>query len=161
MTKLSALEIWKEKLAHLQAEEFIASDASVIFNLGKKITEAKRKIAELEVEGEVSSAPPPNQRIAPSRLPRGAQKLFGREQETAMLDRAWEDLGTHVVTLVAWGGVGKSALVAAWQGEMARRGFDGADYFDWSFYSQGTRDGGGAPGEIFVTKALEFFGDGE
>ncbi|MCB1034057.1 MAG: hypothetical protein KDD47_09515, partial [Acidobacteria bacterium] len=31
----------------------------------------------------------------------------------------------------------------------------------WSFYSQGTRDGGGAPGEIFVSRALEFFGDGE
>ena len=32
---------------------------------------------------------------------------------------------------------GGTSLVAKWAGELATRGFDGASYFDWSFYSQG------------------------
>ncbi len=34
----------------------------------------------------------------------------------------------------------KTALVAKLAAQLAERDFDGADYFDWSFYSQGTRD---------------------
>ena len=64
-----------------------------------------------------------------------------------------------MVTLVAWGGVGKTSLVAKWTAELAARDYDGADYFDWSFYSQGTREEGGASGDAFVDAALRFFGD--
>src|SRR6185295_12506436 len=78
--------------------------------------------------------------------------------ERAMLDAAWADPNVHVVTFVAWGGVGKTSLVAKWA---AGLDLGGADYFDWSFYSQGTREEGSASGEPFVNAALRFFGEAE
>jgi hypothetical protein len=59
--------------------------------------------------------------IAPSRLRCGSERLFGREDELAALDRAWNDPGTHVVTIIAWGGVGKTDLVSHWQAFTVRR----------------------------------------
>jgi len=49
--------------------------------------------------------------IAVTRLRHGAEHLVGREKELARLDTAWHDPKTHVVTIVPWGGVGKTALV--------------------------------------------------
>ncbi len=98
--------------------------------------------------------------LSPTRLRHGAEKLFGRENRLADLDEAWEDGKTHVVTLVAWGGVGKTSLVVDWMARMARDGWRGAErVFDWSFYSQGTREQGTASADSFVSEALKFFGD--
>src|SRR6185295_12014303 len=82
-----------------------------------------------------------SQKVAPTRLTHVAEQLFGRETERAMLDAAWDDPNIHVVTFVAWGGVGKTSLVAKWAAELD---LNGADYFDWSFYSQGTKEEGSA-----------------
>jgi hypothetical protein len=73
------------------------------------------------------------QRISPSRLRHAADCLFGRESELAALEAAWADPAVHVITLVAWGGVGKTSLVSRWSAELAKRAYHGADYFDWSF----------------------------
>ncbi len=100
-------------------------------------------------------------RIAPSKLAVAAATLFGREEELARLDAAWADSGIHVVTLVAWGGVGKTSLAAKWAAGLAKRDFDEADYFDWSFYSQGARESGSPSSDAFINAALEFFGDPE
>jgi tetratricopeptide (TPR) repeat protein len=98
--------------------------------------------------------------VATTRLRHGADRLVGREKELARLDTAWQDPKTHVVTIVAWGGVGKTALVVEWMARMARDGWRGAErVFDWSFYSQGTREQGAASADAFIAKALEFFGD--
>jgi tetratricopeptide (TPR) repeat protein len=99
------------------------------------------------------------QRISPSRLRHAADRLFGRETELAALEEAWENPAVHVVTLVAWGGVGKTSLVSRWVAELAKRDYDGADYFDWSFYSQGSSDRSSASADPFVDAALRFFGD--
>ncbi len=94
-----------------------------------------------------SPAPP---RVASSRLP-SAPLLIGRERERERLDAAWSDAKTHVVTIVAFGGVGKSTLAAHWA---ATKYDDVERYFDWSFYRQGSSD-------VFLKTALEFFGDPE
>src|SRR5262249_7545145 len=60
------------------------------------------------------------------RLPTSGPLLVGREAELARLDRAWKDPGTHVLTFVAFGGVGKSALVSRWLDRMAAAGWRGA-----------------------------------
>jgi len=100
--------------------------------------------------------------IAVTRLRHGADRLVGREKELSRLDTAWHDPKTHVVTIVAWGGVGKTALVVEWMARMARDGWRGAErVFDWSFYSQGTREQGAASADTFIANALEFFGDPE
>jgi tetratricopeptide (TPR) repeat protein len=103
--------------------------------------------------------PTTDRRVAVSHLRHAATHLFGREKELADLAAAWADPAVHVVTLVAWGGVGKTSLVARWVAGLAARDHDGADYFDWSFYSQGTREKGGASADAFVDAALRFFGD--
>jgi hypothetical protein len=118
---------------------------------------ARPRIAEQEDERTRREA----SRVAPSRLTHVADRLFGREAEFAKLDAAWKPgSGIRVVTIVAWGGVGKTSLVAKWAATLAARDYDGADYFDWSFYSQGARDQSGASADHFIQAALEFFGDG-
>ncbi|MEZ5942435.1 MAG: hypothetical protein R3C18_13660 [Planctomycetaceae bacterium] len=99
--------------------------------------------------------------IAGSRILRHAPTiLFGRETQLAALDEVWND-GTNVYTLVAWGGVGKTSLVSHWVSEhFAKQGWPGVErYFDWSFYSQGTGESRQTSADLFVQKALEFFGD--
>lgn len=101
-------------------------------------------------------------KISSGRLHHGAEKLVGREEELSNLDKAWDDSKTHVVTIVAWGGVGKTALVVDWMAQMARDGWRETErVFDWSFYSQGTSETTQASADAFVAKALEFFGDPE
>ena len=83
---------------------------------------------------------------------------MGRDDELAILDEAWSGDGTKVVEIVAWGGVGKSALLNRWVGQMATGDFRGAErVYAWSFYSQGTSDN--ASSDQFVAAALEWFGD--
>jgi len=105
-------------------------------------------------------------RIAPSKLPKtGGGELVGRAEELAWLEGAWESGSTHVVSIVAWGGVGKTSLVKEWTARLAARDWAGTGlqdverYFDWSFYSQGTKDQTSATADLFIAEALEFFGD--
>ncbi|MBI4324303.1 MAG: adenylate/guanylate cyclase domain-containing protein, partial [Chloroflexi bacterium] len=137
----------------------------------------------------------PQSKIAPSRLFRGRnivpEFLVGRDKEFAALDAAWSGIGdwqsaipasppasasritdhsscAHIITIVAWGGIGKTSLVAHWAAKkLAKPNHSGIErYFDWSFYSQGTRREGDATGashaasaDLFLKEALEFFGD--
>jgi tetratricopeptide (TPR) repeat protein len=93
------------------------------------------------------------------RLPIPSPQFLGREPELARLDAAWENPSTHVLTLVAFGGVGKSALVTRWMDRMAVDNWRGAArVLDWSFYSQGSKDQN-TSAEPFIDHALRFFGD--
>ncbi|HKH45333.1 MAG TPA: hypothetical protein VKM72_11765 [Thermoanaerobaculia bacterium] len=93
------------------------------------------------------------------RLPIPGPHFVGREPELARLDAAWENPRTHVLTLVAFGGVGKSALVARWLDRMAADNWRGATrVLDWSFYSQGMENRV-TSAEPFIDHALRFFGD--
>lgn len=101
-------------------------------------------------------------KIAPSRLSRHAAKqFFGRETELELLDRAWADPGMHVLSIVAWGGVGKTSLVNRWIAtRMIANHWPGVErYYDWSFYSQGTGDSRQTSSALFINEALKFFGD--
>jgi hypothetical protein len=106
-----------------------------------------------------STAPNP-QHISIARLPVTGSDLFGREAELKLLDDAWADANTNVVVFVAWGGVGKSALVNAWLARLAREQYRGAErVYAWSFYSQGTSDERAASADLFIESALLWFGD--
>lgn len=98
--------------------------------------------------------------IAVSRLPdTRCRKLFGRELEMELLDGAWADPDTNVLSLVAWGGVGKTALVKHWLARLAREHYRGAEkVYAWSFYRQGTGEHGASADE-FIAHALHWFGD--
>jgi hypothetical protein len=103
-----------------------------------------------------------------------AELFLGREKELELLDTAWAD-GTNVLALIAWGGVGKTALLSEWiQTRFIDKQWLADDgqpallaYFDWSFYDQGT--GSLAEGNVnrtgnvgdFFEQALAFFGDAD
>ncbi|AVP96070.1 hypothetical protein C7S18_02175 [Ahniella affigens] len=118
-----------------------------------------------------------DQKIADSKLVtrHTADKLFGRDTELAVLDEAWNNQeGINIQCVIAWGGVGKTALLAHWvQTRFRNRGWKNSAgqpepifYFDWTFYDQGTRasdatHAGAASIGTFFTEALRHFGDPE
>jgi tetratricopeptide (TPR) repeat protein len=101
--------------------------------------------------------------VAIAKLPSTSPDLFGRKKELAMLDKAWQDGKFNIVSLVAFGGVGKTALVNYWLNHnMAGKNYDGARcVFGWSFYSQGASVDKQASADHFIDSALRFFGDPE
>lgn len=93
-------------------------------------------------------------------LPAGAEHFFGRDDELAALDAAWADGGkTHIVELIAPGGVGKTALLKRWLALMLADNWRGARrVYGWSFYSQGTDARRQASEDSFLSEALQWFG---
>lgn len=111
-------------------------------------------------EPKLGSAPVDSNTISLARLPSTSSDLFGREVELARLDAAWGNPQTNLVSLVAWGGVGKTALVKVWLNRMGQDYFGGAErVYGWSFHSQGAAEGRQASGDLFIAAALEWFGD--
>lgn len=89
--------------------------------------------------------------------------IFGREGELRILDEAWENPKINILSLVAFGGVGKTALVNRWKNyNMIPDKWRGAlRVYGWSFYSQGAEEGRQASSEMFINHALKWFGDPE
>jgi len=100
------------------------------------------------------------EKISLARMPSTSPDLFGRENQLDMLDKAWDDPKTNIVTLVAFGGVGKTALTNKWLIKMREDNYRGAErVLRWSFYSQGAAEGKQASADQFIAFALEWFGD--
>lgn len=92
-------------------------------------------------------------------LPATENRLFGRDAELALIEQYWGN-GTRLLSIVAEGGVGKTALVWGWLDSLAMRGYDGVRVFAWSTYLQGTEEQASA--DLFFNEALRRFGhDGE
>jgi hypothetical protein len=84
--------------------------------------------------------------------------LRGRDNELALLDAAWDDPSTHVFSVVAWGGQGKTALVSTWVDRLKAEGGRGAEaLLAWSFYSQGSKERA-ATADRFLDWALKKLG---
>jgi tetratricopeptide (TPR) repeat protein len=98
-------------------------------------------------------------KISLARLPVTGSDVFGREEDIGFLDATWANQQANVVTIVAWGGVGKSTLVNHWLRRMAAEQYrSGQLVFGWSFYRQGT-SGGTSSADEFLDAALHWFGD--
>jgi serine/threonine protein kinase len=106
--------------------------------------------------------PPPRpgpKKISVARLPVTGSDVFGREEDIVFLNEAWAKRSVNIVTIVAWGGVGKSTLVNLWLRRMAAESYRSAQLvFGWSFYRQGT-SGGTSSADEFLDAALSWFGD--
>ena len=98
--------------------------------------------------------------VSPTRLRHTAERLIGRDEDLARLDAAWNEPHKNVVVVRAFGGMGKTSLVATWMAELAMKNWRGAErVFDWTFYSQGTSDQQTASADSFIAAALRAFGD--
>ena len=97
--------------------------------------------------------------VAISGLPEtGYERLVGREAELARLDEAWSDDETNILSLIAEGGAGKSALVNEWLTRLQADSYRGATrVLGWSFYSQGSKERATAA-DAFLDWALDKLG---
>ncbi len=136
--------------------------------VGEKIVKRLRLNQGITAPPTTSDAPP----VAPGRfeisriIKYAPEELIGREAEIKLLSGAWEKAvrgepeRPHVLTFVALGGEGKTALVAKWAAGLAHKDWPGCDAaFAWSFYSQGTREQHAVSSDTFLKEALTFFGD--
>jgi AAA ATPase domain/TIR domain len=88
----------------------------------------------------------------------GYERLVGRDAELARLDEAWSDGQTNILSLIAEGGAGKSALVNEWLKRLRADGYRGAEHvLGWSFYSQGSKERATAA-DAFLDWALDKLG---
>jgi hypothetical protein len=128
-----------------------SSSAQTLLGEGSAGLDANRQAKQLRDETP--------EKISVSRLPITGSDVFGREEDIAFLDRAWTNKDINVVTIVAWGGVGKSTLLNHWLRRMAAEHYRSAQLvFGWSFYRQGT-SGGSSSADEFLDVALRWFGD--
>jgi hypothetical protein len=82
----------------------------------------------------------------------------GRVNEIGRLKEAWQSKKFNVVSVVAFGGLGKSALVNRWLSTMEGSAYDGARVSGWSFYAQGTTHEHSTSNQ-FLEAALTWFND--
>jgi hypothetical protein len=115
----------------------------------------------LDIEGIVSNRPAtaPPVPVDISGLPETFyERLVGRDAELARLDEVWGDESTNILSLVAEGGAGKSALVNEWLTRLQAETYRGADcVLGWSFFSQGSKERATAADE-FLNWALAKLG---
>jgi tetratricopeptide (TPR) repeat protein len=100
--------------------------------------------------------------VSVSFLPITNAQVFGRDKELAILDEAWQSSQVNILQLLAFGGVGKSALVNAWLANLSKCNYKGAKrVYAWSFYWQGSSSDIKSSGDLFIKHALNWFGDSD
>lgn len=97
--------------------------------------------------------------VAPNRLPADTSRLFGRNDALDLLSAALTEEKTNLVTIVAWAGAGKTALVRTWCEKIGRQHLppDGR-LFTWSFYRQGSERAERASSDDLFIALLEHAG---
>ena len=121
---------WR-KVDWLSAIQMRPSDGRVVsagndHQIDEDFASIAEEIADLLTIRRKLARPKPSQVGVPTidliRLPAVGEHLLGREKELAALDDAWADPSKNIISLVAWGGVGKSALTKHWLDRLAARG---------------------------------------
>ncbi len=94
-----------------------------------------------------------------TRLPEtGYKRLVGRDAELETIDKAWLNARINILSLVAEGGAGKSALVNEWINRLQAYDYPSAEaVLGWSFFSQGPSESA-TSAEEFLDWALERLG---
>jgi len=139
-----------------------AAQDSVFRKLATDIAEKLSHVALAELPKRTGT--PTSARIYLDKFPftcsngKHGEALIGREQELALLDLAFAQPHTAIVSLVAWGGVGKTMLTQHWLQHLQRNDwFSVRRVYAWSFYSQGTKEDRQASEDTFLAHALQWF----
>jgi len=154
----------------LRDTQYVVSNKGQYFSLYRRLTDqpnvkadevgSLKKLSNTDIpdffeQQEISERP---SSIDIFRLPTTSTPLFGRQNELELLDAAWHNPQTRIFSLVAFGGVGKTALVNEWLNRLDAQNFKGAvRVYGWSFYSQGTREDGQASADGFINDAIQWF----
>jgi hypothetical protein len=142
-------------------EQHMAEAANEIAEIAERIVK-QRNAAQQAVpqsSGQRSEPSGPLPFVHITRLPETAyERLVGRDAELKRLDEAWADRNTNILSLVAEGGAGKSALVNEWLKRLQAENYRGAEaVLGWSFYSQGSKERA-TSAEPFLNWALDKLG---
>ena len=107
----------------------------------------------------IKTTPHPDRKVQDSKMPATpGDRLFGRKSELAMLEKAWRSGDTNILTIVAPGKTGKTALIRYWLDEMGNNDWGGAErVYIWSFRGQSAEEVRQASGEKFIDHALRWF----
>ena len=126
--------------------------------MGSVVRTCRRRPLPLRVWNSQAADKTWSEKISLARLPITGSDLFGREEDIAFLDDAWANQQVNVVTIAAWGGVGKSSLVNHGLRRMAAQHYRSAQLvLGWSLYT-GT-SGQTSSADEFLDAALTRFGD--
>jgi tetratricopeptide (TPR) repeat protein len=159
-----------EGIAWLRAIQMLPRDGVAIAELAKAkrnrvFTEVAKSVSSFAEEGkkqtlaQAGTSWPAPLGVDIDRLPTSGYDLVGRDEELRLLNDTWDQDKINVISLVAWGGVGKSTVVNKWCEYLRAENFRGARrVFGWSFFSQGANKPA-ASAEDLIAAALEFFGD--
>jgi len=91
-------------------------------------------------------------------LPATDNTLFGRDNYFNLLNQAWMDNKTNILTFIAPGGVGKTALINNWLLYFKSQNFKDAEIiYGFSFYKQGAYENTQSSADQFMNEALNFF----
>ena len=133
-----------EALSELGVPRSDREMAAIVGDIAKFVAGSEGYAEDSQILSSATAPPKPSapDTVDYSHLPETPYKtLVGREAELTALDEAWIDKLTNIVSLVAWGGAGKSALLNEWLVQMRSDNYRGAAVvLGWSFYSQGTKE---------------------
>ena len=152
--------------------ELTGQPAVIKRGLGEKVPLPPRGTPEPNVAAPLPPRPAQTSFPAPTTAPADISRidryapaeLIGREAELRLIDEAWAKAVTgeahpRVLTFVALGGEGKTALAAKWAVGVAEKDWPDCEAaFAWSFYSQGASEQQAASSDLFLAEALKFFG---
>ena len=129
----------------IEERKAAAAERAQVSQLAAAIAEKQSAIVpNRELEGILPLGPAaaPRPVVAISGLPEtGYERLVGRDAELQRFDQAWSDGKTNILSLIAEGGAGKSALVNEWLKRLRADSYRGAKcVLGWSFYSQGSKE---------------------
>ncbi len=143
------------------AADYATTHAVVFTEVARRLSKALQDPGYRTEKAEPGWAPLGEEFIDIQRLPQTGFELFGRQKELELLDEAWDSEQTNVVSLVAYGGVGKSTLVSKWLERLSAENYRGAErVYAWSFYSQGTKEQA-TSADFFFNEALQWFGEAD
>ena len=99
-----------------------------------------------------TSASPPEQpaQVLANPLTPTQDAFFDRNDAIRFLNEAWSDPGKAIASIIASGGMGKTALLHTWLMDLRQCNYNGARVFIWSF-SSGTESL-----DLFFDEAIEF-----
>ena len=148
-TNATALELYDTGPRNKVMSELAAEIRRIIENAAASPKQAASSPAD-------SNGPSIPEIVDYSRLPETPyEELVGRETELRLLDDAWASEKTNILSLIAEGGVGKSALVNRWLVRLQEEKYRGAQaVLGWSFFSQGTEQRA-TSSDAFLNWALE------
>jgi len=128
-------------------------------DIADEIAAIANKIGARKSGDQAAGAPPKPAYVHIAGLPETPyEHLVGRDDELKRLDDAWADKNTNILSLIAEGGAGKSALVNEWLKRLQAGNYRGAEtVLGWSFYSQGTKERA-TSAEPFLNWALDKLG---